>query len=55
MASIGSSIVGTKFFEADEWFDQKKIYFDSLENQLRGLAKAIDIVTKSRQGSPKFH
>jgi len=49
MASIGSSIVGSKFFEADEWFDQKKIYFDSLENQLKGLAKAIDIVTKSRQ------
>jgi sorting nexin-1/2 len=50
MASIGSTIVGTKFFEADEWFDQKKVYFDSLESQLKGLAKAIDIVTKSRQG-----
>lgn len=54
MASIGSTIVGAKFFEADEWFDQKKIYFDSLEAQLKGLAKAIDTVTKSRQGASFF-
>ena len=50
MASIGSTIAGTKFFEADEWFDQKKVYFDSLESQLKGLVKAIDVVSKSRQG-----
>jgi sorting nexin-1/2 len=54
MASIGSSIVGVKFFEADEWFDQKKLYFDSLESQLKGLTKAIDIVTKSRQGNKQL-
>jgi sorting nexin-1/2 len=50
ISSFGSSIVGTKFYEIDEWFDQKKAYLDSLEGQLKGLAKAIDFVAKNRQG-----
>ncbi|KZT39373.1 Vps5-domain-containing protein [Sistotremastrum suecicum HHB10207 ss-3] len=48
MANIGSTITGPKFYETDEWFDQKKAYLDALESQLRGLVKAIDLVSKQR-------
>jgi len=48
MASIGQTIAGPRFYEADEWFDRQKVYLDSLESQLRGLAKAIDTVIKHR-------
>ena len=27
----------SKFYETDEWFDQKLIYFDGLESALKGL------------------
>lgn len=50
MANIGSTITGPKFYETDEWFDQKKAYLDALESQLRGLVKAIDLVSKQRYG-----
>lgn len=33
-----------------QWFDRQKAYLDSLETQLRGLVKAIDIVAKQRAG-----
>ncbi|PCH44318.1 Vps5-domain-containing protein [Wolfiporia cocos MD-104 SS10] len=48
MASLGQSIVGPRFYETDEWFDRQKSYLDSLETQLRGLVKAIDLVAKHR-------
>ncbi|GJJ11414.1 hypothetical protein Clacol_005647 [Clathrus columnatus] len=48
MASIGSSLVGPKFYETDEWFDTKKAYLDTLETQLRSLVKTVDAVTKQR-------
>ncbi|OBZ73550.1 Sorting nexin-1 [Grifola frondosa] len=48
MASIGQSITGPRFYETDEWFDRQKAYLDSLESQLRGLVKAIDLVAKHR-------
>ncbi|KAG7093670.1 hypothetical protein E1B28_007329 [Marasmius oreades] len=48
MASIGQTIAGPRFHESDEWFDRQKSYLDSLESQLRGLAKAIDMVAKQR-------
>ncbi|KAK7061024.1 Vacuolar protein sorting-associated protein vps5 [Paramarasmius palmivorus] len=48
MASIGQTIAGPRFHESDEWFDRQKAYLDSLESQLRGLAKAIDLVAKQR-------
>lgn len=35
-----------------QWFDRQKAYLDSLESQLRGLVKAIDLVTKHRSGEP---
>ncbi|KAI0255922.1 Vps5 C terminal like-domain-containing protein [Lactifluus subvellereus] len=48
MASIGQSITGPRFVEMDEWFDRQKAYLDVLESQLRGLIKAIDIVSRQR-------
>ncbi|QRV74439.1 vacuolar protein sorting-associated protein 5 [Ceratobasidium sp. AG-Ba] len=43
-----SSITGPKFYETDEWFDTKRAYIDALESQLRGLAKAVEGVSKNR-------
>ncbi|EPT00748.1 hypothetical protein FOMPIDRAFT_1023663 [Fomitopsis schrenkii] len=48
MASLGQSLAGPRFHEMDEWFDRQKAYLDSLESQLRGLVKAIDLVAKHR-------
>jgi len=48
MASIGQTIAGPRFYETDEWFDRQKSYLDSLESQLRGLVKAIELVAKQR-------
>ncbi|KAF8809467.1 Vps5-domain-containing protein [Phlegmacium glaucopus] len=48
IASIGQTITGPRFYETDEWFDRQKIYLDSLESQLRGLVKAIELVAKHR-------
>ena len=66
MASIGQSITGPRFVETDEvllqlrlmlsqlrlfqWFDRQKAHLDVLESQLRGLVKAIEIVSKHRSG-----
>lgn len=33
-----------------QWFDKKKVYLDSLESQLRGLLKALEVVSKQRTG-----
>jgi sorting nexin-1/2 len=33
-----------------QWFDRQKVYLDVLESQLRGLAKAIDVVSRQRNG-----
>ncbi|KDQ19604.1 hypothetical protein BOTBODRAFT_51951 [Botryobasidium botryosum FD-172 SS1] len=48
IATIGNSLAGSKFFEIDEWFDQKKSYLDGLESQLRALVKSIEMVSKQR-------
>ncbi|KAF8634597.1 hypothetical protein AX17_004186 [Amanita inopinata Kibby_2008] len=48
MASIGQTITGPRFHETDDWFDRQKSYLDSLESQLRGLVKAIELVAKHR-------
>ncbi|KAJ7116045.1 Vps5 C terminal like-domain-containing protein [Mycena epipterygia] len=48
MATIGQSLAGPRFYETDEWFDRQKGYLDSLEAQLRGLVKAIELVSKQR-------
>ncbi|KAI9454444.1 Vps5-domain-containing protein [Russula earlei] len=48
MASIGQSITGPRFVETDEWFDRQRAYLEVLESQLRGLVKAIEVVTRHR-------
>ncbi|KAH8832985.1 Vps5 C terminal like-domain-containing protein [Flagelloscypha sp. PMI_526] len=48
IASIGQAVAGPKFYETDEWFDKQKFYLDSLESQLRGLVKSIELVAKHR-------
>jgi sorting nexin-1/2 len=45
---IGGSS-GGKFVEHDDWFHDRKIYLDALENQLKGLLKAIDTVVAQRR------
>ena len=52
MATLGQTITGPRFYETDEWFDKQKGYLDSLELQLRGLVKSIDLVSKQRAGKP---
>lgn len=40
---------GGKFIEHDDWFHDRKIYLDALENQLKALQKAIDTVVLQRK------
>ncbi|KAF2205878.1 Vps5-domain-containing protein [Delitschia confertaspora ATCC 74209] len=40
---------GGKFVEHDDWFHDRKIYLDALENQLKSLLKAIDTVVAQRK------
>ncbi|KAL8943615.1 MAG: hypothetical protein Q9216_000980 [Gyalolechia sp. 2 TL-2023] len=50
-SSIGfGSGGGGKFIEHDDWFHDRRIYLDALENQLKALLKAIDIVVQQRKG-----
>jgi sorting nexin-1/2 len=46
---IGGSS-GGKFIEHDDWFHDRRIYLDALENQLKALLKAIDTVVAQRKG-----
>ncbi|KAF2007477.1 Vps5-domain-containing protein [Amniculicola lignicola CBS 123094] len=39
-----------KFVEHDDWFHDRKIYLDALENQLKALLKATDTVVAQRKG-----
>ncbi len=54
MNSIGlggssSSGSGGKFIEHDDWFHDRKIYLDALENQLKALQKSTDTVIAQRK------
>ncbi|KAL4759161.1 sorting nexin 1 [Aspergillus foveolatus] len=50
-SSFGISVGGGgKFIEHDDWFHDRKIYLDALENQLKSLMKAIDTVVAQRKG-----
>ena len=40
---------GGKFIEHDDWFHDRKVYLDALENQLKALLKAIDTVVIQRR------
>ncbi|KAJ4384294.1 Vacuolar protein sorting-associated protein vps5 [Didymella sp. IMI 355093] len=39
-----------KFVEHDDWFHDRKVYLDALENQLKALLKATDTVVMQRKG-----
>lgn len=45
---LGSTTTG-KFIEHDDWFHDRKIYLDALENQLKALLKSIDSVVSQRK------
>ncbi|KAJ9200091.1 hypothetical protein DTO164E3_2779 [Paecilomyces variotii] len=50
-SSLGISVGGGgKFVEHDDWFHDRKIYLDALENQLKALLKAMDTVVAQRKG-----
>jgi sorting nexin-1/2 len=51
-SSLGINVGGSggKFVEHDDWFHDRRIYLDALENQLRALLKAIDTVVTQRKG-----
>jgi hypothetical protein len=53
LASIIFSLIDLFFF-IKKWFDRQKAYLDSLESQLRGLVKAIELVAKHRSGVFSF-
>ncbi|KIW38432.1 uncharacterized protein PV06_09394 [Exophiala oligosperma] len=52
LSSLGINVGGSsgKFVEHDDWFHDRKIYLDALENQLRALLKALDTVVAQRKG-----
>ncbi|KIW20447.1 hypothetical protein PV08_01022 [Exophiala spinifera] len=52
LSSLGINVGGSsgKFVEHDDWFHDRKIYLDALENQLKALLKALDTVVAQRKG-----
>jgi sorting nexin-1/2 len=52
LSSLGINVGGGggKFVEHDDWFHDRRIYLDALENQLKALLKAIDTVVTQRKG-----
>lgn len=50
-SSFGLSVGNptSKFVEHDDWFHDRRIYLDALENQLKALLKSIDTVVKQRR------
>lgn len=50
-AGLGLSVGGGgKFVEQDDWFHERRVYLDALENQLKALLKAMDTVVAQRKG-----
>lgn len=45
---LGNTATG-KFIEHDDWFHDRRIYLDALENQLKALLKSIDVVVAQRK------
>ncbi|KAI1852804.1 hypothetical protein JX266_002345 [Neoarthrinium moseri] len=44
--NVGSS---NKFVEQDDWFHDRRVYLDALENQLKSLLKAMDTMVNQRK------
>ncbi|CAL3964928.1 hypothetical protein PZA11_002185 [Diplocarpon coronariae] len=50
-SGLGLSVGGGgKFVEQDDWFHERRVYLDALENQLKALLKAMDVVVSQRKG-----
>ncbi|KAK0727429.1 Vps5 C terminal like-domain-containing protein [Lasiosphaeria miniovina] len=50
LSSFGINVGSTnKFVEQDDWFHERKVYLDALENQLKALLKAIDGMVVQRK------
>ncbi|ANB11479.1 Vps5p [Sugiyamaella lignohabitans] len=50
MGTLGGAFsFSAKFVETSQWFIDKKEYLDSLESQLKSLAKALDLVVSQRR------
>ncbi|KAF4971037.1 hypothetical protein FSARC_2050 [Fusarium sarcochroum] len=50
LGSLGINVGGSnKFVEQDEWFHDRKVYLDALENQLKGLLKAMETMVGQRK------
>ncbi|EEY23300.1 vacuolar protein sorting-associated protein vps5 [Verticillium alfalfae VaMs.102] len=50
LGSLGISVGGgSKFVEQDDWFHDRKVYLDALENQLRALLKAMETMVGQRK------
>ncbi|KAG6067090.1 hypothetical protein E4U32_004645 [Claviceps aff. humidiphila group G2b] len=50
LGSLGINVGrGDKFVEQDDWFHDRKVYLDALENQLKGLLKAMETMVGQRK------
>ncbi|KAL2130732.1 hypothetical protein VTI74DRAFT_5996 [Chaetomium olivicolor] len=50
LGSLGFSVGGgNKFVEQDDWFHDRRVYLDALENQLKALLKAMDSMVAQRK------
>ena len=50
LGSLGINVGrGDKFVEQDDWFHDRKVYLDALENQLRALLKAMETMVGQRK------
>ncbi|KAK0719867.1 putative vacuolar protein sorting-associated protein [Lasiosphaeris hirsuta] len=50
LSSFGINVGTTsKFVEQDDWFHDRKVYLDALENQLKALLKAMDSMVAQRR------
>lgn len=49
LSSIGLGTSVAKYVEHDDWFHERRIYLDALENQLKSLEKAIETVVFQRR------
>ncbi|KAK4203089.1 putative vacuolar protein sorting-associated protein vps5 [Triangularia verruculosa] len=49
LGSLGFGGGGSKFVEQDDWFHERRVYLDALENQLKALLKAMDGMVQQRK------
>ncbi|OTB02586.1 hypothetical protein M426DRAFT_322513 [Hypoxylon sp. CI-4A] len=50
LGSLGINVGGgSKFVEQDDWFHDRRVYLDALENQLKALMKSMDTMVHQRK------